>query len=194
MSAPTRVIIPEAPSGIPAKAMPHLNAISSPFLVQKDVVTLTLRAHTSIKLISGGVHHVYNTDADVDIVVSEALDTGSIEPGKDYYVYLCRNAGVWSWTVSLASTFPVASTADTSRKIGGFHTLCADVGDISGHPLSGYVVGDVLPASVWCLNHRPECSPEGMVWSEKAKIWVDIYMQSGVGENTASAYGATMTD
>jgi hypothetical protein len=33
-----------------------------------------------------------------------------------------------------------------------------------------------------------------MVYSEKANIWVDIYLQSGTGASTASAYGATITN
>jgi len=54
--------------------------------------------------------------------------------------------------------------------------------------------GDILPASVWDLQHRPQCSPEGMVWSDQAKIWVDIYLQSGTGTSTASVNGGTITD
>jgi len=33
-----------------------------------------------------------------------------------------------------------------------------------------------------------------MVWCPSANIWVDIYLQSGTGSTTASAYGATITD
>jgi hypothetical protein len=33
-----------------------------------------------------------------------------------------------------------------------------------------------------------------MTWCENANIWVDIYLQSGTGDTTASAYGATITD
>jgi len=68
------------------------------------------------------------------------------------------------------------------------------VGTISGHPLSGFLAGDILPASCWDLQHRPLCSPEGMVWSDQAKIWVDIYLQSGTGTNTKSVNGGTITD
>ncbi len=56
------------------------------------------------------------------------------------------------------STYPRDYTVTNSQKIGGFHTLCADVGTISGHPLSGYQAGDILPNSVLCLNHRPHSS------------------------------------
>jgi hypothetical protein len=33
-----------------------------------------------------------------------------------------------------------------------------------------------------------------MVWSDQAKIWVDIYLQSGTGASTKSANGGTITD
>jgi len=33
-----------------------------------------------------------------------------------------------------------------------------------------------------------------MVFSDQANIWVDIYLQSGTGSTTASAYGGTITD
>ena len=62
------------------------------------------------------------------------------------------------------------------------------------HALEGFAAGDILPASVWDLQHRPQCSPEGMVWSDQAKVWVDIYLQSGTGTSTASANGGTITD
>ncbi|MBC7350418.1 MAG: hypothetical protein H5U05_10655 [Candidatus Aminicenantes bacterium] len=117
--------------------------------------------------------------------------------GKDFYVYACEptSGNTPVLLLSANSTYPAGYTADTSRKIGGFHCLCADVGTIEGHPLSGFVAGDILPLSVWDLKHRPKsASPEGMVWCEAANIWVDIYLQSGTGATTASAYGATITD
>ncbi|WP_375638827.1 MULTISPECIES: hypothetical protein [unclassified Bartonella] len=50
-----------------------------------------------------------------------------------------------------------------------------------------------MPNSVWCLNHRPRSSPEGMVYNLWHNIWVDIYLQSGTGENAKSAYGVPIT-
>ncbi|WP_375634349.1 MULTISPECIES: hypothetical protein [unclassified Bartonella] len=61
------------------------------------------------------------------------------------------------------------------------------------HPLSGYQAGDILPDSVWCLNHYPRSDPEGMVYDPWKNIWVDIYLQSGTDENTKSAYGVPIT-
>ena len=110
--------------------------------------------------------------------------------GKDFYVYATADGLI----LSANATYPTGYTAANSRKIGGFHCLCVAVGTISGHPLSGFLAGDILPASVWDLQHRPQCSPEGMVWSEAAGIWVDIYLQSGTGTSTKSANGGTITD
>ena len=109
--------------------------------------------------------------------------------GKDFYVY----ATVEGLLLSANATYPTGYTAANSRKIGGFHCLCVNVGTISGHPLSGFLAGDILPASVWDLQHRPICSPEGMVYSQTAGIWVDIYLQSGTGAATKSVNGGTIT-
>ena len=38
------------------------------------------------------------------------------------------------------------------------------------------------------------CNPAGMVYVDLLDLWVDIYLQSGTGTSTASAYGATMTN
>ncbi|WP_375617378.1 MULTISPECIES: hypothetical protein [unclassified Bartonella] len=116
-----------------------------------------------------------------------------LEAGKNYYVYVVPKDDSIQSVVSQNATYPDGYTADNSVKIGGFHTLCADVGVIIDHPLSGYQAGDILPHSVWCLNHRPHSSPEGMVYDPSTDIWVDIYLQSGMGENTRSAYGTPIT-
>lgn len=116
--------------------------------------------------------------------------------GTNFYIYACvpSSGSAPDIILSANSTVPSGYTADTSRKIGGFHCLCVSVGTIAGHDLTGYLQGDILPASVWDLLHRPKNKqPEGMVYSEKANIWVDIYLQSGTGVSTASAYGGTVT-
>lgn len=122
--------------------------------------------------------------------------TAANRAGKNFYVYACQPESGSTPVLKLSanSTVPSDYTASNSRKIAGFHCLCVDVGTISDHPLSGYVAGDILPASVWDLKHRPKCNPEGMVYSEAAEIWVDIYLQSGTGASTASVYGATIKD
>ena len=62
------------------------------------------------------------------------------------------------------------------------------------HPLSGFKACDILPESVWCLNWHPVSKIwDGMVWCNSANVCVDIYLQSGTGENTKSEYGAVHT-
>jgi len=146
-----------------------------------------------IPLLIGDSFFLIDTATHVDSVAD--IDTGSIEAGKDYYVYACDNAGTLVFKTSLASTYPSGFTAATSRKIGGFHTLCAAVGTISGHPLTGYAQKDILPASIWDLKHRARCGNNaGMVYDAKCNKWVDIYLASGTGVNTVSANGGTISD
>lgn len=160
-----------------------------------------LKAETAIKLILGTRHAVFECRTDTPLDAAALLDVDqALLPGKDYYIYACHdtadalNPGV-RLVVSLNATYPDGFDEQTSRKIGGFHTLCVNVGTIAGHPLSGFEAGDILPASLWCLTHRPEtCGPEGMVFVKELGLWVDIYLQSGKGAATRSAYGATTTD
>lgn len=115
--------------------------------------------------------------------------------GRDFYLYACMAGGVVpTLLLSANATYPAGYTAATSRKLGGFHCLCADVGTIAGHTLSGYVAGDILPASVWDLRHRPVSSPEGMVYVSGIGRWVDIYLSSVSGGVLVSAYGGTCAD
>ena len=132
---------------------------------------------------------------DVNISTATDLDTGVVQPGRDYFVYAC-DTGSLVFKISLNSTFPAGFNADNSRKIGGFHTLCANVGTISGHPLSGYVAGDILPASVWCLRHRAaSLNNAGLVYDERTGLWVQIYLASDDGAGgVQSVYNAVILD
>jgi len=114
--------------------------------------------------------------------------------GKDFYVYACLDSGSIKLVVSANSTYPTGYTASTSRKAGGFHCLCLAVGTISGHSLSDYVAGDILPASVWDLKHRPVSSPEGMVYVSGIGKWVDIYLASVSSGALVSVNGGTTAD
>ena len=124
--------------------------------------------------------------------------------GKDFYIYACQPTSGLAPTilVSAATTFPAGYDANNSRKIGGFHCECADVGAISGHALSGYLAGDILPRSIWDLKHCSAGPQAGMVWAGKtdfdslnyAPIWVAIYLASGTGTSTASVNGGTISD
>jgi hypothetical protein len=176
-----------------------------------------IKGTTYIKLLnpksSGGYDHfVFGSDEDRLVDRAEQrLDSGSVfQPGRDYYIYLCYKAPDGAQrkaqadiVISLNSTFPAGYNADNSRKIGGFHTLCMGAGSLPNfnwggqsvpHPLSGFLAGDILPRSFWDLLHRPTCQPEGMVnLSLLPDIWVDIYLMSGIGRMTASAFQGTIT-
>lgn len=68
-----------------------------------------------------------------------------------------------------------------------------NVGTVA-HPLSGFGANDILPESVWCLTFHPACaSYDGMVYDRDMDIAVDIYLQSGKGKATKSAFGAQHT-
>jgi hypothetical protein len=121
--------------------------------------------------------------------------------GKDFYIYALlpvpnapyvrREPG---FILSINSTAPTGYNIYNSRKIGGFHCNCANIGAIPGHPLQGLPAGRIIDPSIWDLSHRPLCSPEGMTYSNKLHLWVDIYLQSGTGNSTESVYNGTITD
>lgn len=171
------------------------SGLGSPrYLTQKSTKDgVTIAAGTILPLLSGSIWKANYFITATDVTT---LDTGTLSNGKDYCVYLCddgSDAGVL--LISLNATAPAGYTSGNSRKIGGFHTLCANAGTISSHPLSGYTANQVLPWSVWDLTHKPKnASPNGMVYSAAVDTWVDIYLASGTGTSTASTYNATITD
>jgi len=84
-------------------------------------------------------------------------------PGRDYLL--------------IDNQLELYSPDKLERASGGFHTLCADVGIIPGHSLSGYVAGDILPMSIWNQYHRPRClDRQGFVYDPVSDIWVQIYL------------------
>lgn len=158
---------------------------SRPSLFTTNKTTVTIPAYTTFR-IDGTL---YSTTQPV------TLNTTAIkEAGKDAYIYATVNNGVLGFALSKNSTVPDGFNANNSRKIGGFHMLCANVGTIADHPLSGYVAGDILPASCWDLKHRPISDPEGMVYDSGLGLWVDIYLDSWNGTKLVSAYGASIAD
>jgi hypothetical protein len=161
-----------------------------------DPTKITVQGATfgPIPMNVGGVWFVVSTDQAISTITN--LDTGSITPGKDYYIYACNNNGVLTFLISLNTTYPTGYTASTSRKIGGFHTLCADVGTISGHLLTGFTAGQILPQSVWDLKFRAAClNNAGLVYDSSSNLWVQIYMASDNGASgVQSVYGATILD
>lgn len=148
-----------------------------------------------IKLTVDGVDRVWHNTSTIDFVPASNLDSGSsLGAGKNYYIYLVPSGTGCKLIVSLNASYPSGYTATNSRKIGWFHTLCVAAGTISGHLASGYSAGDIIPNSVACLSFRPKCDPSGMAYIDIIDSWVDIYLQSGTGANTASVYGGTITD
>ena len=134
---------------------------------------------------------VFKTERDITLN-SANLDSGSFALGKDYYVYCCDRGGEADeeYKISLNSTFPVGYTATSSRKIGGFHyghvrrttpdTLepINSSGTVWGAGWEENIYEGILPFSVWTLEHRPKCTPEGMIWGAGINKWVDIYILS----------------
>lgn len=116
--------------------------------------------------------------------------------GKDVYIYACEPTSGTEpiFVLSLNSTVPTGYTANNSRKIGGFHCLCKDVGVIEGHTLSGYVTGDILPATRWDLLHRPKGEPEGFAYEELTDCWIGIYLASWDGTKLVSVYNGVIAD
>ena len=114
--------------------------------------------------------------------------------GKDFYIYAVRkgNEAVPDFILSKNPDGPAGYEANTVRKVGGFHCLCEDMGEVENHPLSGFTAGDILPQSVWDLKHRPISSPEGMVFT--GKFWVDIYLNSWDGTHLVSSYRSEIAD
>ena len=119
----------------------------------------------------------------------------SVGNGKDVYLYACESSTREpTFVISANSTVPDGYNAQNSRKIGGFHTLCANVGNIGGHSLSGYVAGDIIPYSAWDLKHRPVSEVEGMVWVAPINKWVQIYLPSWSGSKLVSRFNGVIVD
>lgn len=116
--------------------------------------------------------------------------TAANRNGKDFYVYALQAGG---FILSANSSYPTGYDSNNSRKIGGFHCLCVAVGTISGHKLTGYAVGDILPRSVWDRFNRSSARQEGTVLSSSG-VWVDIYLPSVSGTTLVSVNGGTIAD
>lgn len=159
--------------------------------------------------------HYFRNDTEVTVDISDTANWDSTETdytvaenraGKDFYIYAVDDKATKSVHIVLSanSTVPTGYTESSSRKIGGFHCLCADVGTPTwrnpatlkdeAHWLSGYVKGDILPYSVWDLLHRAESSNEGMVFSPETRMWYDIYLASWDGSKLVSVFGGTTAD
>ena len=154
--------------------------------------TITIPSGMQININNKGYVSVQATQLQLN-----SVGAASARKGKDVYIYACEPESGTApvFVLSMNSTVPANYTAQNSRKIGGFHCLAVDVGTISGHTLSGYVAGDILPQTVWDLIHRPACdSPEGMFYVPETDTWMDIYGLSWDGSKLVSVYGGTWAD
>ena len=169
----------------------------------KSSVRTSLTSPVRLTVNIGNNGYMLSQAIDIDITAAGSWDSIEIDytqaanrAGKDFYIYACQPVSGTEpvFAISANSTVPTGYTADNSRKIGGFHCLCVSVGTISGHTLTGYVAGDILPASVWDLLHRPVSSPEGMVYDSGTDRWVDIYLASVSSGNLVSVNRAVIAD
>ena len=162
-------------------------------LFTPNKTSITIHAGTQVVI----NEQLYTVDSDTTLQLSTAGQPSALA-GKDVYIYACQPIDVSSTqpvlVLSLNSTVPTGYSADNSRKIGGFHCLCLDVGTISGHTLSGYITGDILPASVWDLIHRPKCKQGGMIYLDVTDTWHTIYGLSWDGTNLVSVYQGIWAD
>ncbi len=173
-----------AVSGVQSQVATLSSAANPPqFLFANGKRQLTIKADTALK----------KQDGSIFTTASNVLIDCAPTNGKDHYVHLLND-----------NTFSISTTKEnaSARLIGGFHALCADAGTgmtytedyvEKPHPLDGYAAGDILPQSVWCLNHRPHSEPEGMVYIPSLGFWCDIYLASGTGAATKSAYQGTIS-
>lgn len=62
------------------------------------------------------------------------------------------------------------------------------------HPLAGFAAGDILPESVFCNTFKPNTLFEdAMVYDKTTDKVIDVYLQSGMGHGTRSAYNQNHT-
>ena len=147
--------------------------------------------------------YILTTQQTINLATAASWDSTAINytvaanrAGKDFYIYACQPSSGTAPMILLSSnsTVPTGYTSTNSRKIGGFHCLCTAVGTISGHTLSGYLAGDILPVSIWDLNFRPVSNPEGMVFDANTNRWVDIYLSSVANSQLVSVNNGVTAD
>lgn len=159
------------------------------FTTNKTTVTIP----KDLKININGNYYISTINKSLQL---STVDTPANLAGKDVYIYACEPTSGTEpiFVLSLNSTVPTGYTANNSRKIGGFHCLCKDVGVIEGHTLSGYVTGDILPATRWDLLHRPKGDLEGLAYDEFSECWLSIYQLSWDGIKLVSVYNGVIAD
>jgi formylglycine-generating enzyme required for sulfatase activity len=161
----------------------------NPFIYPSSNI-ITAKEGTVLSIFNGGIWRSFLVNVDTDLSAGN-LDTGSgFVVGTDYYVYLVDDGSSGLLVLSANASYPAGQTANNSRKIGGFHfghIRCTNDkfapvspnGTVFGADGVGWqqnVITGIVPNSVWDLQNRPLCSPEGMALV--GNIWVDIYPSS----------------
>ena len=202
--------VPVAPSLVPLAALPEFYRRKT--LMSSNKTSITIYEMTMVNIGTKG--YILQSDVTLDLTSASSWDdvtsvnytSASNRAGRDFYVYACKPVrGIEPVLIlSANSTVPDGYDQDTSRKIGGFHCLCSAVGTPvwrnpatlknETHWLSGYLAGDILPASIWDLSHRATSENEGMVYSSETGMWFDIYLSSWDGEKLVSVLGGTTAD
>lgn len=172
-----------------------------PNFIFADKQYVTIKAGTAIRKANGDTFY---TENDFLKPISEILDTGSIENGKDYYFYLDNQGQL---IASLNENLPVRTT--NAVQIGGAHTLCVGVTESNApallndsfwmnHPAIGYNAGYFIPNSSWtpAFKSAAKTGNKGMAFVDynNIRIWVDIYLLSGTGASSASSYAGTISN
>lgn len=198
------------PSLVPLAALPEFYRRKT--LMSSNKTSITIYEMTMVNIGTKG--YILQSDVTLDLTSASSWDdvtsvnytSASNRAGRDFYVYACKPVkGIEPVLIlSANSTVPDGYDQDTSRKIGGFHCLCSAVGTLvwrnpatlkdEAHWLSGYLAGDILPASIWDLSHRATSENEGMVYSSETGMWFDIYLSSWDGEKLVSVLGGTVAD
>lgn len=142
-----------------------VKADSNRFIAYSNRKQLIFKKNTFIKLETATGTRQFCVWADKTVNVESVLDTGStLTNGKDYSIFIVpegdNDVGI---KVSLNKTAPTGYSPENTRRIGGFHTMCVDVGTVkAGNSMNGWYAGDIIPNSVWTLWHRPLiASPSG---------------------------------
>lgn len=118
------------------------------------------------------------TDWDPTLAANQDGGVGALALGDNVYIYAVQQAsGIAKWIASKNSSVPTGYTSANSRKIGGFHY--GRVRPVANRYDTAYAPAvQIVPNSVWDLQHRPTCDPTGMVEVVPGKLWVDIYLAS----------------
>jgi hypothetical protein len=134
-----------------------------------------------INIGGNGYGYVLDAQTDWDPTANGDGTVGSLALGDDVYVYAVRDAsGKASLVASKNTSIPSGYPADNSRKLCGFHY--GRTRPTSEAYNAGFTCPtEIIPNSVWDLQHRPKCDPTGMVEVIPGMLWMDIYLASEDG-------------